>query len=198
LEDINENPGIWNFKRYGELDFMTKKQYKGRYGAYFETKSIEQNTLHICPAQCSFGKPGDRLWVRETWARYQNDPDIEGLKDYFPVIYKASYEDPDDFEGPWKPSIHMPRAASRLTLEITEVRVERLQDISTEDSIAEGLIKLPASGRYVLQKGEQYAGLASNDPREVFARLWDSINAKKHPWDSNPWVWVISFRRVEA
>lgn len=88
----------------------------------------------------------------------------------------------------WSPSIHMPRWASRIDLEITRVRVERLQDISESDARAEGV-----------DLNDWYT--ESPDPnkspyRYAFAQLWDSINAKKHPWSSNPWVWVIEFRKI--
>lgn len=81
----------------------------------------------------------------------------------------------------WRPSIHMPRWASRITLEITAVRVERLQEISEADVQAEGCTGSPF-------------GKAAD--AMLFPTLWDSINAKKHPWESNPWVWVVEFKRV--
>jgi hypothetical protein len=98
---------------------------------------------------------------------------------------------------PWKPSIHMPRKASRIALNVTEVRIERLQDISVQDAQAEGLLKLNASGRFVVEQGDQYFGLADSDPREVFKLLWERINGEGS-WGSNPWVWAVEFRRIEA
>lgn len=121
---------------------------------------------------CPYGQPGDRLWVRETWwcaAPHESDG--------YPVRYRASAGVVMDVSAPWRPSIFMPRWASRLTLEVTGVRVELLQEISVDDCWAEGLqldVAVPAKTQY--------------------ARLWDSINAKRAPWASNPWVWVISFK----
>lgn len=99
----------------------------------------------------------------------------------------------------WKqnrPSIHMPRWASRITLEVTGVRVERLQDISEADALREGLVQLPASGRFAINKGDQYFGGASHSASEVFSWLWEQINGPGS-WDANPWVWAVSFRRIE-
>lgn len=133
-----------------------------------------------------FGQVGDLLWVPETWAVYQNDPDIGGLKDYSPVIYKATFDPALDFSGPWKPSIHMPRWASRITLEITDVRVERVQDITEEDARAEGMKPddIFPPPRY----GEE------PPHKELFAELWSSIYGN---WHQNPWVWVYEFERLE-
>ena len=118
--------------------------------------------------RCPYGHPGDRLWVRETH--------IITEEPRCPVVYKADTEVTIPPEV-WRPSIHMPRWASRITLEITDVRVERLQDISVEDC--------------------QREGVESNVSSLIeFHDLWDSINGKKHPWVSNPWVWVVSFKRI--
>lgn len=120
-----------------------------------------------CSQECPYGRPGDRLWVRESFTHF-------GPR----YIYRADY--PGDFTpisdgigGPWKPSIHLPRAASRITLGVTDVRVERLNNISAEDAKAEGC--------------------DSCTPYDQFRALWDSINGKTFPWASNPWVWVVSF-----
>lgn len=126
------------------------------------------------PVRCPYGEPGERLWVRETFA-----PAWCG--DW---VYAADYSKErlaeKDARGFWKPSIHMPRQASRLTLEVTAVRVERLQDISEADARAEGC---PA----------QAPGL----PRHWYAQLWDRINGAG-AWDANPWVWVVEFHKVEG
>lgn len=93
----------------------------------------------------------------------------------------------DDAEGPrWRPSIHMPRWASRISLEVTEIRVERLQEITERDALAEGI-----------DPGTSICDFAATPARDDFARLWDSINGERAPWSSNPWVWCVSFRRVE-
>ena len=131
---------------------------------------------------CPFGQPGDQLWVRETHFRFIEISAKGGSKK---ALYRADH--PEWF-CKWRPSIHMPRWASRLTLEITAVRVERVQDISADDAEAEGFSFIHApegtpSGRY--------------QHEEKFARYWDSLNAKRgYGWDANPWVFVISFRRL--
>ncbi|ELY0886770.1 hypothetical protein SLP60_000658 [Klebsiella pneumoniae] len=173
----------------------------------------------------AFGKPGDRIWVRETWATLGNEDgccvDWEGnlcKGDERPAarIYRASCEQrpgdyglwsiPDDaywkphtkehkFEGAWRPSIHMPRWASRILLEITDVRVERLNAISEEDARAEGIIDGGC-----LNCGEpEPCGCANPEPdaTDAFAYLWQSIYGQDN-WNANPWVWVIEFKRVEG
>lgn len=133
---------------------------------------------------CPHGEPGDRLWVRETSAHCYRDnrpPTIRRPED---VVYAADGMTPDvDVYGTWKPSIHMPRWASRMTLEVTGVRVERLHDISRGDAMAEGC---PFPN---MAKGE--------NPRDWYAALWNQINGPS-AWDANPWVWVLEFNRVEA
>jgi hypothetical protein len=149
---------------------------------------------------CPYGQVGDRLWVRETWNVYSGGYDdyaggwevgypygtIPKEKPFDATMFYAA----DGEDGPWRPAIHMPRWASRITLEITDIRVERLQDISEEDAIREGV------------KGccfDSMTGAACYDyptvtARERFQKLWDGINGKRgHSWESNPWVWVISF-----
>ncbi|MBY0483473.1 hypothetical protein [Nitrosomonas sp.] len=143
--------------------------------------------------RCPFGKSGDRLWVRETWQGPLFDDEIpedwnsDKYKTPEYCYYKASgdscdFTDADDnFVERWSPSIHMPRWASRILLEVTNVRVERLQDISEEDAIAEGIIS-PMFG----------SDLDRMQYRAGFQNLWESINGKGS-WDLNPWVWCITF-----
>lgn len=148
---------------------------------------------------CPFGQPGDRLWVRETWCHAWDD-ERDQWSDPERYHYRADGIEVvhvDDGErSPWCPSIHMPRRACRLLLEITDVRVERLQEISEADAMAEGAdvhvlpdIRLPRThpraGRPMV-----YA-----DCREIFADLWDSTGGD---WNSNPWVWAITFKRIDA
>jgi len=132
--------------------------------------------------------PGDHLWIRETWAHEPGShPDDAGF------LYRAT--DPGWDAEPsglrWKPSIFMPRWASRITLEITNVRVERVQDISEEDAEAEGITDAEILIGILSGNGSKEKPFA-----RTYADLWDSINGKKHPWSSNPWVWVYEFRRV--
>lgn len=129
---------------------------------------------------CPYGYKGERLWVRETW-RVRGGQEYEYQRHQPSVVYKASSE-PGDL-GPWKPSIFMRRWASRITLDIQTIRVERLHQISPADVYAEGV------GDFVSQNPD----VAS----EMFARLWNKINeARGCGWATNPWVWVIEFRRV--
>ena len=129
---------------------------------------------------CPYGVIGDALWVRETWA-----PDMLIRRGTKPtpdmgVIWKASDDilpNQHRFGGRWNPPIFMPHWASRLTLRITDVRAERLQDISEEDAMAEGIPNRPRE----------------EGPVGEYADLWDSINAKRAPWKSNPLVWVLTF-----
>jgi hypothetical protein len=129
--------------------------------------------------RCPYGRAGDWLWVRETWA-----PRADGF------AYAADPAWNTSAGGRWHPSIHMPRCASRITLEITEVRVQRLQDISEEDAKSEGL-SFVADGcaRFGVE------GVASSwcdCPVTAYAALWESINGSG-AWDANPWVWAIDF-----
>ena len=126
--------------------------------------------------RCRFGVPGDRLWVREMWAYWGS------LETPANVIYRA---DGDKSATRWRPSIHMPRWASRLTLEVTEVRAERLQAITDEEICLE----LGAPLRWEAEGPEPYR----RDLRGSFAVLWDAIHTKLHRWSDNPWVWVIAF-----
>lgn len=146
---------------------------------------------------------GDRLYVRETWAEVGSyDPGLIITRADYPSCVPRGYENvPPADEIKWRVSIHMPRQASRLTLTVTDVRVQRLQECSKEDAAAEGLIKLPATGRYVVAKGDQYFGFAHFDPRVVYAYLWDCINGEGS-WDANPWVVAVTFtverRNIDA
>lgn len=151
---------------------------------------------------CPYGAPGDRLWVRETW-RPQRDNQCER------IVYAAdgavAYENvPDDWHRPVAaergnvPAIHMPRWASRLTLEVTGVRVERLCAISEFDAIAEGVEPMTVSlGRWRDYMPEREAPAQTHSSaRESFLSLWESINGTES-LARNPWVWVVEFRRVK-
>ena len=140
-----------------------------------------EDAEHACDFwhPCPFGAVGDRIWVRETWA--------SGLSTKSTLAYRATHKREDLEDGfydtiKWTPSIHMPRWASRILLEITNVRVERLKSISDGDAIREGC---------------STADMKSGDcVADVFARLWASIYGDES-WNSNPWVWVIDFKRIE-
>ena len=126
--------------------------------------------------RCPFGIPGDRLWVRETWAEFAGiEPQVE-------IVYRADKlfdtEAKEHLIGnKWRPSIYMPRWASRITLEITGIRVERLHDISYHDAVAEGC-----------------GGML--EPATVYFQcVWKDINGEDS-WNANPWVWVIEFKKI--
>jgi hypothetical protein len=164
--------------------------------------------------ECPYGRPGERLWMRETWGVISHDFDEHGnMVDWVPdraampirempfgrgyysghVIYRADGEaewagDDDGGGEPrsaWKPSIHMPRVASRILLEITGVRVERLQDTSEEQAEAEGIGFLRAAPDFD----------ETLTAKQLFEILWDHINGNG-AWAANPWVWVVEFKRV--
>lgn len=165
-----------------------------------------------------YGQPGDRLYVRETW---QEDADW-CLRVWYQADgasrsrgYRADDRWMDDVPPPstppstrWKPSIHMPREYSRLTLEITEVRVERLQEISEEDAAAEGvtlskalmdLAYSPQLRSWVVPDKRSASLVQVPGIRGAFASLWDDLNASRgFGWDANPWVWCIGFKRRDS
>lgn len=171
----------------------------------FCAKHDKPNCVPVYGYKCPYGLPGDRLWVRETWNIYDYCPgEYGGQGEAGYPLRKIPGVDPgsgycleyaaNGGDGPWRPSIHMPRWASRINLDIVGIQVERLQDISDDDCEAEGIKQEwtclnPGTGSYAL----------GNDVRDDFRNLWDSINGKKPgcSWDSNPWLWVISFRRIK-
>ncbi|HDQ4745546.1 TPA: hypothetical protein ACXJOU_000673 [Pseudomonas aeruginosa] len=146
---------------------------------------------------CPHGQPDDRLWVREAWAA---DAQVDAiaprdLSQGEPIWYPADFSVRQTgcsmiSKGRGRPSIHMPRWASRILLEITAVRIERLQDISEKQALAEG-VELEGEG--VCWAGA--AGTASDSPVESFRLLWELINGAGS-WNANPWVWVVEFKRV--
>jgi hypothetical protein len=144
---------------------------------------------------CPYGEPGDRLWVKETWGlndyRYIRPNPIPKSRptdmEDDALVYFATESDAEIInEMPRTPSIFMPRWASRITLEITDIRVERLHDISEADAMAEGVPPelVPPDG-------------GSTPYAEGYRSLWDQINGAG-AWDKNPWLWVVSFRRVDS
>jgi hypothetical protein len=163
----------------------------GERGCYTDAQGYDVEERMQCPC----GAPGDRLWVRETCAidfahnrtYYRADADVDGTVPY--LIDGAGAGVGSARIDRWRPSIHMPRWASRITLEITDVRVERLQAISEADAIAEGIQLL--NGRYTFNAGLH----ESRSAVESYRWLWESINGTGS-WDANPWVWVISFKMV--
>lgn len=147
-------------------------------------------------AACPYGLPGDRLWVREAFMHEPADYCWEASVSIpcrpAVTVYRADHDAGESRGAGWKPSIHMPRALSRITLEITGVRVERLHDISEKDARAEGSPCVDeVSGREVLFPDASKCGTFKLGYRCV----WGQINGPGS-WDANPWVWVVEFKRV--
>lgn len=140
-----------------------------------------------------YGKPGDRIWVRETWTEAgAGAPDLKLYRANYPSHVPTHYENvPPADEIRWTPSIHMPRWASRILLEITGVRVERLNSISQEDAQAEGMELTGWRPTY----SDPDSGGEVWTPYDNFAQLWESIYGEGS-WHANPWVWVIEFKVV--
>ena len=164
-------PFRWRFQEW--VNSLARFAYQNPSFDWFEIK-------------CPYGKVGDRLWVRETHATVAVPRGTTANS--FITVYRA--DNPQGLLVPnkWKPSIFMRRHDSRITLEITGVRVEWLQDISEADARAEGI-----------ELTDDITGCADDldgSYRKAFSYLWDKINGKKHPWASNPWVWVIQFKKV--
>lgn len=149
------------------------KYYKGPQWNWF-SKDNKQFLDQII--NCPYGKVGDRLWVRESFI-------VQGDGSFSDVVYRVDHcDNSGKGTAPWKPSIHMPRWASRISLEITDVRVERVQEITDGDGRSEGIPNAP----YAI------CGISS------FELLWNSIYKKtEYKWQNNPWVWVIEFKRVD-
>ena len=159
----------------------------------------DQGTEH--PIACPYGKPGDRLWVREAFGlqvRHYGG----GTGEH--IVYRATNPNAiycksaegREYPVKWKPSIHMPRHSSRILLEITAVRVERLQDISEGQARAEGVrLMRDGSGTWVSREGPGKLVTPWPTAKEAFGDLWNSINGPD-AWGANPWVWVVEFKRV--
>jgi len=174
---------------------------------------------------CPYGQPGDRLWVRETFASWHGTEIFSG-RPWPCTAYRAGRSwingnCPDRARGEvfwrapdykpeavkWKPAIHMPRAFSRILLEITDVRVERVQDIDDGDALEEGIHTVEIGSGYSprfsafsdsWQAIVESQARAHDWPHDAFRDLWDTINAKRgFGWDANPWVWALTFKRVE-
>lgn len=152
--------------------------------------------------KCPHGMPGDRLWVKETFTLIhpgllqKSDPDSESSQ--WITVYRANGEvDLSDYGVPWKPSIFMPRSASRITLDLVGLQVERLNSISAEDCIAEGIdYKEHKCGCEVCSHTSQICPASASSLIMAYAELWESINGKGS-WDANPWVWREEFKPIK-
>lgn len=180
---------------------QTRRVVKPDYCQATEFKTIDElgNAWFLSgfdgyPFKCPYGQPGDRLWVRETFRLFDSSVECACYEEcrcskwHGKPVYRATNEGAD---GSWKPSIFMPRAASRITLEITSIRVERLNGISDKDAIAEGI--RTSDGAW-MSYSKDYNRCVS--PVTSYRTLWESINGPGS-WAMNPFVWVIEFRKVE-
>ena len=150
-------------------------------------------------ATCPYGRPGDRLWVKETFRH------VDGLRTFprgAPLQYRADWEREKIFAWRWRPSIYLPRWASRIDLVVTGVHVERLQALTHKGAREEGVQsgRIPATGDhpellgYVLGDDDGKCTLYPT-PQRAFEVGWDALNAQRgFPWSSNPWVWVVQFQ----
>lgn len=193
---------------------------KFKFDTFRDDEGIEeywQNYPLWGPVRCPYGHEGDQLWVRETFAYVGRglDPGYLTYRATYPRCLPPGLENvPDDIHEAgehWTPSIHMPRKASRIQLEITGVRVERLQDCSEEDAKAEGVLpnwcgpldKGPNGEGSEGWLGDEWInymvgedGPPAYSAKESYQSLWESINGPGS-WEANPWVWVVEFKRVK-
>ena len=210
---INEKPILFN----GEMVRAILEGRKTQTRRVIKPQPSDQGHIGECP----YGQPGDKLWVRETWSEVWT---YSGSGSYPAVCYRSDqvgfigceshpvrkvragkYSEPDvsvPQNMKWHPPTHMPRWASRITLEVTDVRVERVQDITPSDCEQEGVTGKTLSSPVRGEPYEEYQngdGLIYTDPKCAFAALWNSIYDKRGcGWDKNPWCWVIEFKLEEA
>lgn len=189
LEFINQDPDSWQSATIvsGENDKVLAA-FRGKVNPLIVASAVE----------CPYGQIGDSLWVRETWQD-------TGWSGKYPI--SPAYKAAGHFADRWRPSIHMPRSTSRILLEITDVRIERLQSISAADAISEGIkahepwLEVPDVPRYQLygplyEKSADKLGYETiSDPIFSFFTLWISINGDDSV-KRNPWVWVVNFKRI--
>jgi len=196
-DGANRTPqNIEREKFYKMVNALNNKPFFGA-GFYKDSDVFECKGEILTDAvyfKCPY-KPGDVLYVKETWGKDENGE----------YVYRTNYGTTENDSFPpsmfkWKPSIHMPREAARIFLKVTNVRVERLQDITEEDAIAEGISWLDeacySNNGWTPTLYDPDSG-GSPVFRDGFAALWDNLNAKRgYSWESNPWVWVYEFERI--
>lgn len=210
----------YDYPHENELGIFWKKEESYR--------NIEE-FIADCTAKCPYGKPDDTLWVRETWGNWSYDnPDCNAVYYRYKADYPNGaktymYDNEHECDLPkWHPSIHMPRAAARIFLQVKNIRVERLRDITWQDCLREGIDHNDDSNDNVcnfcdLEEGQRGVKNFGNGPMfcfdsgqcevaqghfkddciDCFAELWDGINkARGYGWDTNPWVWVVEFEKL--
>ncbi len=169
LEKVNQAPD--KYVLAGKYHILTDSRFEAFFANPENMDKIE--------AKCYYGLPGDVLWVRESFCK---------LAKWYG--YKSLEKSPSQIK--WKPSIHMPKAAARIWLQVEEIRVERLLEITEEDSIAEGVEHIDQHGQKVWKRYDDYY-IVTTSPVVSFWSLWASINGEDS-WNANPWVWVVKFK----
>lgn len=187
LENQNENPSMWKLAG----DVYDPAWDEGDWKSCCDFQSLDTSIMSL--AQCPYGQPGDILWVRESFFKSLNCGFVFKAGENKGVSYNEHFVK-------WKPNIHMPKTAARIFLQVKEIRVERLQDISAHDAKSEG-VKLQweyVPGSFQDSNNEKRAEKFYSGMHHLtaFNQLWESINGAES-WNSNPWVWVISFERIE-
>lgn len=180
---------------------QTRRVIKGRFnicfdhtGAICDIQKKDDNDNHIGTIYPPY-QPGDILWVRETWAEYWYPDRVAGYvykADGEPMSYVSWGNSKTGKDEVWMPSIHMPKDAARIFLKVTNVRAERLQDITEDDAKAEG-----AGKAYYIRDAVYHNFEDKDNFRDGFRELWDSCYNWPKTWNANPWVWVITFEKVK-
>ena len=223
LGDVNREPDRWRLATVGPLDYMAKPSAKGKVGATFDNvkamgdKRVEllpskecDGSIRVCPQVCPYGGPGTKLWVRETWQCFDAGRGGKLLPpNPRPGVCAIGYlaSEPErvaeyghPYTGPWRPSIFLPRWASRFLLEVVSVEPQRLHDITEVDAKAEGIEADDCP--YPETTIDVATGAVPPIPRPSlragFAMGWDRINRKRSPWARNDWVWAITFSVLEG
>ncbi len=193
------------------------QEFPGR-DSVWRWKNAQYSECILCdvlPTLCPYGVAGDTLWVRETWAEFIDEftsPDdhtilyrADNAAMWQPISMRANFNPLNHEHNPkWRPSIHMPRWASRITLKVLDVRVERVAVITEDDARAEGMYRLDPTRHspHSIMDGDE--GLCNATAVECFRWLWDRLNGNRkdkhgkrlpYAWDDNPWVWVVEFEK---
>lgn len=182
LKKINISPDKWELSMTMDNWTNSKGEHEDKFSVLFTHKISGKQVAIPCP----YGMKGDVLWVREAWNSYNENS--YGLADKTIYLYKALGSDSN---STWKPSIHMPKAASRTFLQVTNIRIERLHQIDETEAVKEGI-------HFDKDSGYWFAGdeVMAQSALHAFQDLWIKIN-KKRSWDKNPWVWVIEFKKIK-